>query len=86
MQTQLFIGGEFVDALDGNTIEVLDPHDGSLLAQVAEAGAADVDRAVAAAGEAHAAWGRMPAAVIVPPVVSFRPAAKVTVVLVVMLE
>jgi len=62
MQTQLFIGGEFVDALDGNTIEVLDPHDGSLLAQVAEAGAADVDRAVAAAGEAHAAWGRMPAA------------------------
>ena len=62
MQTKLFIGGEFVDALDGATIDVLDPHDGSLLAQVAEAKAADVDRAVDAATGAKAAWRRMAAA------------------------
>ncbi len=62
MQSQLFIGGEFVDAVDGRTIDVLDPHDGSLLAQVAEAGAADVDRAVAAAEKAKDGWRRMAAA------------------------
>ncbi len=62
MQTKLLIGGEFVDALDGATIDVLDPHDGSLLAQVAEAKEADIDRAVVAATEAKAGWRRMPAA------------------------
>jgi len=35
--TRLFIGGEFVDAADGATIDVTSPHDGSLLAEVAEA-------------------------------------------------
>ena len=45
MQTRLFIGGEFVDAVDGGTVEVRNPHDGSLLAEVAEARAADVDLA-----------------------------------------
>lgn len=62
MQTRLLIGGEFVDALDGAEIEVLDPHDGSVLARVAEAKAVDVDRAVAAAKAAAPAWGRMAAA------------------------
>lgn len=61
MQTRLLIAGEFVDALDGSEIEVLDPHDGSILAKVAEAKAADVDRAVAAAKSAAPAWGRMAA-------------------------
>ncbi len=62
MQNRLFIGGQFVDAVDGSTIDVIDPHDGSLLAQVAEAGAADVDRAVAAAEQARGSWGRVAAA------------------------
>ncbi len=62
MQTRLFIDGEFVDAVDGATIDVLDPHDGSLLAQVAEAKEADVDRAVTAARAAAPAWERMAAA------------------------
>lgn len=62
MQTQLFINGEFVDALDGATIPVLNPHDGSLLANIAEAKEADVDRAVAAAAAAAPKWARMPAA------------------------
>ena len=62
MQTKLFIGGEFVEAADGATIDVLDPHDGSLLARVAEAKSEDVDRAVAAATAAKAGWARMAAA------------------------
>jgi acyl-CoA reductase-like NAD-dependent aldehyde dehydrogenase len=55
-QTQLFINNEFVDALDGGTFEVFNPYDNSLLANVAEAKAADVDRAVAAARKAFPAW------------------------------
>jgi aldehyde dehydrogenase (NAD+)/betaine-aldehyde dehydrogenase len=62
MQTSLFIGGEFVDGADGATIEVRDPHDGGLLAHVAEARAGDVDRAVAAASDAFPAWSRRAAA------------------------
>lgn len=62
MQTKLFIGGEFVDALDGDTIDVMDPHDGSLIAAVAQAKEADVDRAVQAAAQAAPAWARMAAA------------------------
>jgi aldehyde dehydrogenase (NAD+)/betaine-aldehyde dehydrogenase len=62
MQTRLFIAGRFVDAADGGTLETLNPHDGSVLAQVAEAKAADVDRAVEAAAKAQPAWGAMPAA------------------------
>ena len=56
VQTKLFIGGTWVDGLDGASIEVRDPHDGSLLAEVAEARAADVDRAVRAAQAAFGPW------------------------------
>ena len=56
MRNQLFIGGDFVDAVDGSTVDVIDPHDGSLLTRVAEARAVDVDRAVAAAQAALPAW------------------------------
>jgi acyl-CoA reductase-like NAD-dependent aldehyde dehydrogenase len=61
-QTKLFIGGKFVDALDGVTFATLNPHDGSELAQVAEAKAADIDRAVEAASAAFPKWSRMAAA------------------------
>ena len=61
MQSKLFIGGEFVDGLDGATVDVMDPHDGSLITSVAEAKAPDVDRAVSAAATAHEVWGRMAA-------------------------
>ena len=61
VQTQLFIGGEWVDAADGATIDVRDPHDGSLLAAVAEAKAVDVDRAVDAARDAFDGWRSMAA-------------------------
>jgi acyl-CoA reductase-like NAD-dependent aldehyde dehydrogenase len=62
MQTRLFIGGEFVDAADGATVDVIDPHDGSVLAKVAEARQVDVDRAVHAATQAAPGWARMAAA------------------------
>ena len=60
---RLFIGGEFVDALDGATFRSIDPHDGSVLAKVAQAGPADVDRAVAAAEAAFPHWARTQASV-----------------------
>jgi acyl-CoA reductase-like NAD-dependent aldehyde dehydrogenase len=55
-QTKHFINGEFVDAADGATIEVLNPHDNSHLAAVAEAKPADIDRAVEAATRAFPGW------------------------------
>jgi aldehyde dehydrogenase (NAD+) len=62
VQDRLFIGGKFVDAVDGSTFEVFNPHDGSKLADVAEAKGADVDRAVDAAQSAFPAWGATAAA------------------------
>ena len=56
---RMFIDGQWTPADDGGTFETLDPGDGALLARVAEAKAADIDRAVAAAQKAFAsdAWG-----------------------------
>ena len=62
IETRLFIDGEFVDAVDGGRIQVLNPHDNSVLAEVSEARAADVDRAVEAARKAFPAWKRLAAA------------------------
>ena len=56
VQDRLFIGGRFVDAVEGRTFEVFSPHDGSKLADVAEARPADIDRAVEAAKGAFAEW------------------------------
>ncbi|MGD9986234.1 aldehyde dehydrogenase family protein [Pseudonocardia sp.] len=62
MQTGLLIGGKFVDGDAGARIAVHDPHDGSLITEVAEAREADVDRAVDAATAAAPDWGNTPAA------------------------
>jgi betaine-aldehyde dehydrogenase len=59
---QLFIGGRFVDADSGETQATLNPHDNSAIVDVAMAGKADIDKAVAAATRAHPAWARMAAA------------------------
>jgi aldehyde dehydrogenase (NAD+) len=58
MQTQLFIGGKFVPAADGATLASVNPHDGSTIAEVAMAGKADIDEAVAAAKKAFPSWAR----------------------------
>jgi len=62
IQNKLYINGEFVDAIDGGLIDVLNPHDNSLITQVAEARENDIDRAVEAAQEAFPAWSQMQAA------------------------
>lgn len=59
---QLFIDGRFVDAESGETLASLNPHDNQPIADVALAGKADVDKAVAAATRAFPAWSRMAAA------------------------
>jgi aldehyde dehydrogenase (NAD+) len=57
----LFIGGEFVPAADGRQFATVNPATEEPLAQVAEAGQADVDRAVAAAAAAYEqVWRPMP--------------------------
>jgi aldehyde dehydrogenase (NAD+) len=57
----LFVDGEFRPAADGTTFATINPATEEPLARVAEAGAADVEAAVAAARRAHeSAWGRMP--------------------------
>jgi aldehyde dehydrogenase (NAD+) len=62
IETRLFIGGDFVDSVEGGRIPVTNPHDNSLLAEVSEARLADIDRAVEAARKAFPAWSRMAAA------------------------
>ncbi len=49
---KLYIGGEWVAPVDGGTIEVVSPHTEQVSAVVAEAGEADMDKAVAAARHA----------------------------------
>ncbi|GHC40740.1 aldehyde dehydrogenase [Streptomyces flavofungini] len=58
---QLFIGGELVDPLGTDVIEVVSPHSGEVFARVPHAAPADVDRAVAVAREAfdNGPWPRM---------------------------
>jgi phenylacetaldehyde dehydrogenase len=57
---RLLIGGEWVAAASGRTFDTFNPATGGVLAQVAEADASDVDRAVAAASKALAGpWGSM---------------------------
>jgi acyl-CoA reductase-like NAD-dependent aldehyde dehydrogenase len=53
---RMLIGGEFVDAQDEATEETVDPSTGERLADVPQASAADVQRAVAAAAAAQPAW------------------------------
>lgn len=62
MQNQLFIDGRFVPSINGGTIDVLSPADGSLITRIAAAEAEDVDLAVAAAKRAFPAWAALPAA------------------------
>ena len=61
IQTELLIGGKWVEGVDSGRIAVENPFDGSILAHVAEATAADVDLAVEAAQAAFPAWRALPA-------------------------
>ena len=64
LQGRLWIDGASVDAADGATYDDLDPASGEVFARIASGGAADVERAVAAARRAFDAgpWPRTTAA------------------------
>jgi 1-pyrroline dehydrogenase len=55
-QQKNFVGGEWVDAVEGGTMEVLNPATGETIAEVPSGTGADVDRAVAAAKKALPEW------------------------------
>jgi aminobutyraldehyde dehydrogenase len=55
-QHKNLVGGEWVDALDGQTMEVLNPSTGEVIAEVPRCSEADVDRAVEAARKAWDEW------------------------------
>ena len=52
----LFIGGEWKDASDGATFDVINPATGEIMTKCAEAAKEDVDAAVAAGWKAFPAW------------------------------
>jgi phenylacetaldehyde dehydrogenase len=58
---QLFIDGQWAPAASGKTFETPNPATGEILAQVAEGGVEDIDRAVRAARRAfdEGQWGRL---------------------------
>ena len=53
---QQFIGGDFVDAADGKTAEVINPANDEVIANVPASSQQDVDRAVDAAATAFEEW------------------------------
>ncbi len=55
---QLYIGGQWVNASDGATIDVYCPANGEKLSTIADASKVDVDAAVKAAWEAFESWGK----------------------------
>src|SRR5262245_16874107 len=50
---KMYIGGEFSDASDGNTRDIVSPAHGEVIAEVPEGTRHDVDRAVKAAKKAY---------------------------------
>ena len=57
-QHRNFVGGEWVEAVDGRTMEVINPATEQIIAEVPRGAAADVDRAVSAAKAALPQWRR----------------------------
>jgi len=58
----VFIGGHWRDGATRETLSLLNPSDGSLLARIARGSAADIDAAVRAAQAAlDGEWGRLTA-------------------------
>ena len=55
-QTKNFVGGQWVDAVEGGTMEVHNPATGDVIAEVPSGTAEDVDRAVQAARAALPEW------------------------------
>ncbi|MFB7928860.1 MULTISPECIES: aldehyde dehydrogenase family protein [Streptomyces] len=58
----LFIDGEFTEAADGKVFKTVSPSTEEVLAEIAQATEADVDRAVQAARKAFEKWSALPGA------------------------
>ena len=58
LRRQAYIAGGWTDAENGSTFPVRDPFGGELLAEVADLGRAETERAVAAAHQAFPDWSR----------------------------
>ncbi|RFC72641.1 aldehyde dehydrogenase family protein [Streptomyces sp. AcE210] len=58
----LFIDGEFAEAADGKVFKTVSPSTEEALSEIAQAGEADVDRAVKAARKAFEKWSALPGA------------------------
>jgi acyl-CoA reductase-like NAD-dependent aldehyde dehydrogenase len=60
-QQKMFVGGEFVDSTSGETMEVLNPASGEVIAEVPRGTVEDVEKAVEAAAKAWDEWrGKTP--------------------------
>jgi acyl-CoA reductase-like NAD-dependent aldehyde dehydrogenase len=59
-ERRLHIGGDWVDATDGESFENRDPYTGDVVALVASGGREDARRAIEAAAEAFPAWSQTP--------------------------
>jgi 1-pyrroline dehydrogenase len=55
-QHKQFVGGEWVESSSGETMEVLNPATGEVIAEVPRSSAEDIERAAAAAKKAWAEW------------------------------
>jgi len=58
---RLYIGGEYTDATSGEVFETINPATNRVICEVQQAGADDVDRAVASAKKGFEKWSRTPA-------------------------
>ncbi|MEU0781800.1 aldehyde dehydrogenase family protein [Streptomyces sp. NPDC006173] len=56
----LFIDGEFTEAAEGKVFKTVSPASEEVLSEIAQAGEADVDRAVKAARKAFVKWSALP--------------------------
>ena len=62
IEGRAYIDGAYVDAIDSDTFDCVNPATGGKIAEIASCKEADVDRAVASARNAfeRGAWSRMP--------------------------
>ncbi len=61
LRSQSYINGEWVDADNGGSVDVLNPHNGEVVGSIANLGAAETKRAIDAAEAAMPAWAARPA-------------------------
>jgi len=60
LRSQSYINGEWVDADNGATVDVLNPHNGEVVATIASLGAVETRRAIEAAEAAMPSWRARP--------------------------